>query len=144
MGSGVFENCANIESAKLSENLTTIPDGSFRGCYSLKTVSFSSSLTNVESEAFKDCKSLTSITLPKTINTLGSYAWGRLWPDVFKGCSNLKIVNIKAMAPFSLSSVLDHTKAIVYVPEVSLEAYQKYNEAKYKDRFKALLTTAGD
>lgn len=144
MGSSVFENCANIESAKLSENLTTIPGGSFRGCYSLKTVSFSSSLTNVESEAFKDCKSLTTITLPKTINTLGSYAWGRLWPDVFEGCSNLKIVNIKAMAPFSLSSVLDHTKAIVYVPEVSLEAYQKYNEAKHKDRFKALLTTAGD
>ena len=144
MGSGVFENCANIESAKLSENLTTIPHSSFRGCYSLKTVSFSSSLTNIESEAFKNCKSLTTITLPKTINTLGTYAWGRLWPDVFEGCSNLKIVNIKAMAPFSLSSVLDHTKAIVYVPNVSLEAYQAANDANYKDRIKALVTTAGD
>lgn len=144
MGSGVFENCANIESAKLSENLTTIPHSSFRGCYSLKTVSFSSSLTNIESKAFKDCKSLTTITLPKTINTLGTYAWGRLWPDVFEGCSNLKIVNIKAMTPFSLSSVLDHTKAIVYVPNVSLEAYQAANDANYKDRIKALVTTAGD
>ena len=144
MGSGVFENCANIESAKLSENLTTIPHSSFRGCYSLKTVSFSSSLTNIESEAFKNCKSLTTITLPKTINTLGTYAWGRLWPDVFEGCSNLKIVNIKAMAPFSLSSVLDHNKAIVYVPNVSLEAYQAANDANYKDRIKALVTTAGD
>ena len=144
MGSAVFENCANIESAKLSENLTTIPHSSFRGCYSLKTVSFSSSLTNIESEAFKNCKSLTTITLPKTINTLGTYAWGRLWPDVFEGCSNLKIVNIKAMTPFSLSSVLDHTKAIVYVPNVSLEAYQAANDANYKDRIKALVTTAGD
>lgn len=144
MGSAVFENCANIESAKLSENLTTIPHSSFKGCYSLKTVSFSSSLTNIESKAFKDCKSLTTITLPKTINTLGTYAWGRLWPDVFEGCSNLKIVNIKAMTPFSLSSVLDHTKAIVYVPNVSLEAYQAANDANYKDRIKALVTTAGD
>lgn len=137
IGVYTFYNCAALESAKLSENVTYISNYMFHNCYSLKTVAFSSSLTEVRENAFYNCKSLTTITFPKTIFFIN--------PNTsFYGATNLKTVHIKATNPFSVIGVLGATNATVYVPEVSLEAYQKYNEAKYKDRFKALLTTAGD
>lgn len=131
MGGYVFYNCSALESAKLSENVATIPYSTFADCYSLKNVEFSSNLTSVEHYAFESCKSLTTITFPKTISRIGSYY-------SFSGCTNLKTVNIKATAPFSLTGILNYTNATVYVPEVSLEAYQKYNDSSYKDRIKAL------
>lgn len=131
MGGYVFHGCSALESAKLSENVATIPNSTFYDCYSLKSVAFSSNLTSVEARAFKNCKSLTTITFPKTISSISSY-----YP--FSGCTNLKTVNIKATAPFSLSDILYNTNATVYVPEVSLEAYQNNNDNIYKDRIKAL------
>ena len=131
MGGYVFHGCLALESAKLSENVATIPNSTFYDCYSLKSVAFSSNLTSVEARAFKNCKSLTTITFPKTISSISSYY-------SFSGCTNLKTVNIKATAPFSLSDILYNTNATVYVPEVSLEAYQNNNDNIYKDRIKAL------
>ena len=131
MGGYVFHGCSALESAKLSENVATIPNSTFYDCYSLKSVAFSSNLTSVEARAFKNCKSLTTITFPKTISSISSYY-------SFSGCTNLKTVNIKATAPFSLSDILYNTNATVYVPEVSLEAYQNNNDNIYKDRIKAL------
>ena len=130
MGISVFQNCSALESAKLSENVTAIEKYTFYNCYSLKNVAFSSSLTSVGDQAFENCKSLTTITFPKTISNI-SYHYS------FSGCTNLKTVNIKATAPFSLRGILYFTNATVYVPEVSLEAYQNSNSS-YKDRIKAL------
>ena len=131
MGETVFYNCSALESAKLSENVATIPHRTFIYCYSLKSVAFSSSLTSVGDQAFDDCKSLTTITFPKTISSISSY-------DSFSGCTNLKTVNIKATIPFGLYPIMRYTNATVYVPEVSLEAYQNYNGSDYKYRIKAL------
>lgn len=127
----VFYSCSALESAKLSENVATIPHRTFIYCYSLKSVAFSSSLTSVGDQAFEDCKSLTTITFPKTISNISYYY-------SFSGCTNLKTVNIKATAPFSLTGILYYTNATVYVPEVSLEAYQNSNSSYNKDRIKAL------
>ena len=132
MGISVFQNCSALESAKLSENVTAIEKYTFYNCYSLKNVAFSSSLTSVGDQAFENCKSLTTITFPKTIR--GIYYSNN---SPFIGCTNLKTVNIKATAPFSLRGILYFTNATVYVPEVSLEAYQNSNSS-YKDRIKAL------
>ena len=131
MGGYVFYSCSALESAKLSENVATIPHRTFIYCYSLKSVAFSSSLTSVGDQAFEDCKSLTTITFPKTISNISYYY-------SFSGCTNLKTVNIKATAPFSLTGILYYTNATVYVPEVSLEAYQNSNSSYNKDRIKAL------
>ena len=131
MGKGVFLNCSALESAKLSEKVTTIENSTFYNCYSLKSVAFSSNLTSVGDFAFRNCKSLTTITFPKTISSISFYY-------LFSGCTNLKTVNIKATAPFSLTGILYYTNATVYVPEVSLEAYQNRNNRYDKDRIKAL------
>ena len=135
MKSSVFENCSALESAKLSENVATIPYSTFANCYSLKNVEFSSSLTSVEDYAFENCKSLTTITFPKTINRIYSYSYGQ---TPFLRCTNLKTVNIKATIPFDLYPIMNYTNATVYVPEVSLEAYQNNNDSSFKDRIKAL------
>ena len=100
----------------------------------LKSVEFSSNLTIVDASAFANCKSLNTLTFPKTIrgiyDDISYYA-------TFGGCTNLKTVNIRATAPFNIGSILKYTNAVVYVPEVSLEAYQNYNGGN-KDRIKAL------
>lgn len=130
MGDHVFYSCSALESAKLSENVATIPTSTFANCYSLKNVEFSNSLTYVNYYAFVNCKSLTTITFPKTISGI--------YDTTFNGCTNLKTVNIKATIPFGLYPIMNYTNATVYVPEISLEAYQKYNDSSYKDRIKAL------
>ena len=132
MGEGVFRNCSVLETAKLSENVTAIEKYTFYNCYSLKNVAFSSSLTSVGDQAFENCKSLTTITFPKTISSISFYY-------SFSGCTNLKTVNIRATTPFNINPILKYTQATVYVPEVSLEAYQNNNNnSSYKDRIKAL------
>lgn len=130
MGDHVFYSCSALESAKLSENVATIPTSTFANCYSLKNVEFSNSLTYVNYYAFVNCKSLTTITFPKTISGI--------YDTTFNGSTNLKTVNIKATIPFGLYPIMNYTNATVYVPEISLEAYQKYNDSSYKDRIKAL------
>lgn len=132
MGEGVFQNCSVLETAKLSENITVIPSSTFVNCYSLKSVAFSSSLTSVSYYAFENCKSLTTITFPKTIT--GIYYSNN---SPFIGCTNLKTVNIKGTIPFGVYPIVNYTNATVYVPEISLEAFQNYN-GSYKDRIKAL------
>ena len=132
MANHVFYNCSALESAKLSENVATIPDDTFAYCYSLKSVAFSSSLTYVGDYAFENCKSLTTITFPKTIT--GIYYSNN---SPFIGCTNLKTVNIKGTIPFGVYPIVNYTNATVYVPEISLEAFQNYN-GSYKDRIKAL------
>lgn len=135
MGTFVFYNCSALESAKLSEKVTIIPNGTFANCYSLKNVAFSNSLTHVGYSAFQNCKSLTTITFPKTTRSIHD----RYSDEVpFAGCTNLKTVNIEATVPFTLRPFFVSAKVTVYVPEVSLEAYQNYNGSDYKDRIKAL------
>ena len=134
MGIGVFQNCSALESAKLSEKVTRIPSSTFANCYSLKNVEFSNSLTFVDYYAFQNCKSLTTITFPKTISGIYDHNYSYA---TFGGCTNLKTVNVRATAPFNIIPVLKNTNATVYVPEVSLEAYQNSNSS-YKDRIKAL------
>ena len=137
MGGEVFESCFNLESAKLSENVNYISNYTFANCYKLKSVEFSSSLVSMEYYCFINCKSLTTLTFPKTFRSIGF--------DCFNGCSNLKTVNFKAAAPFPIDWLLAKTKATAYVPKVSLEAYQgNTSNVNYKDRIKALVTTAGD
>ena len=137
MGDEVFESCFNLESAKLSENVNYISNYTFANCYELKSVEFSSSLVSMRYYCFINCKSLTTLTFPKTFRIIGF--------DCFNGCSNLKTVNFKAPAPFPIDWLLAKTKATAYVPKVSLEAYQGYSSnVNYKDRIKALVTTAGD
>ena len=98
----------------------------------MKSVAFSSSLTSVSYYAFENCKSLTTITFPKTIT--GIYYSNN---SPFIGCTNLKTVNIKGTIPFGVYPIVNYTNATVYVPEISLEAFQNYN-GSYKDRIKAL------
>ena len=133
MGVGVFAECTALESAKLSEKVTIIPNGTFGNCYSLKNIEFSNSLTHVSCYAFQNCKSLTTITFPKTISGI-CYSYNS---SPFIDCTNLKTVNIKGTIPFGLYPILGYTQATVYVPEGSLEAYQN-NNSSYKDRIKAL------
>lgn len=62
MGKAAFSDCGKLESVKLSERLTVLPESAYEGCRLLHSVE-SSALTQVGSYAFHQCSSLNSLSL---------------------------------------------------------------------------------
>ena len=83
-----FENCVNLKSIKLPNNLTKLELGVFSGCTNLESVTFPESITCIGSESFEGCESLKSVSLPNNLETLEYGA--------FKGCTSLESVTIPA------------------------------------------------
>ena len=101
-----FENCYDLQTVRLPNNIKIIYQCTFENCKSLKTISLPTSLvaidnrafyrsglesikipegvTEIGASAFIDCEYLTEVYLPSTIRVIGSQA--------FLGCHNL--VNI--------------------------------------------------
>ncbi len=77
------EDCVNLESVTINNEVYVIPSEAFRGCTSLQTVTFEagSPVNYIYQHAFRDCAALTTITLPSTVRTISS--------DVFNGCTGL-------------------------------------------------------
>ena len=61
IGSGVFTNCAKLESITLSENLSVIGVGAFSRCDELKSLYIPASVTNIKGAITTSDFSLTSI-----------------------------------------------------------------------------------
>lgn len=111
-----FNNCSQLRSVELPENLICIGDtvdwtfwednvGAFRNCTNLEGIIFHN-CERIGRYAFNQCTSLQEITLPKNLKHVGSYA--------FFGCENLrkislppslKIINSYAFAGCALDSV---------------------------------------
>lgn len=77
------EDCVNLESVTINNEVYVIPSEAFRGCTSLQTVTFEagSPVNYIYQHAFRDCAALTTINLPSTVRTISS--------DVFNGCTGL-------------------------------------------------------
>lgn len=104
-----FQNCNDLKSVTLPENMTEIPNRMFRECQSLTSVNIPSQVTHIrefafsgckalpeitlseglveiESSAFSNCESLKDLTLPETLTTIGN--------DAFNGCSSITSISI--------------------------------------------------
>ncbi len=83
MMTGCAEDCVNLESVTINNEVYVIPSEAFRGCTSLQTVTFEagSPVNYIYQHAFRDCAALTTINLPSTVRTISS--------DVFNGCTGL-------------------------------------------------------
>ena len=78
---------------------------------------------------FSSCSALTSITIPKSVNSIGWYA--------FNGCSNLISITCEAITPPNCISgekyrtFYNVNRSIpIYVPANSVDAYKKANDWK--------------
>lgn len=81
-----FSNCSTLETVRLPEGITSIPEKMFFKCTSLKNIIIPSSVTSIGKNAFAGCTSLTSVVLPKNLKNIDASA--------FTGCTSLEDVYI--------------------------------------------------
>ena len=91
-----FDNCKNLKTVNISENVDTITQGmvSF-GAGSVETVNIAEGVTKIDDSAFLNYAKMTSITLPDTLTEIGNRAFG--------GCSELATITI----PTSVTTIED-------------------------------------
>lgn len=72
IGSQTFASCKKLESLKLSENLTVLPDWFIRGCENLRSLTIPKSVKTIEVGAFQE-SGLTSLEIPEGVVEIGEF-----------------------------------------------------------------------
>jgi hypothetical protein len=148
---GTFDNCKNLPSITIPDNVRSIDAAAFSLCRNLIWVNFgeNSLLQNIGNWAFLGCNKLPSFTIPNRVNNLGYLAFygcnslteitipscvldiGYL---AFYGCNSLESIYMESPTPPTLgSSALSYnsTTRKIYVPSGSLESYKAHKDWKY-------------
>ncbi len=86
IGNYVFENCPELETVQLSDNLENISKSLFYGCSKLTSVNIPSKVSGIGNSAFYKCTSLSTISIPGSVQKIDSNA--------FSGCTSLRTVNL--------------------------------------------------
>lgn len=71
VGSYVFQDCPNLRSVTLSENMVHLGEGVFFGCQSLCKLNLPKGIRNINNYAFNNCNSLDEIVLPDGLVRIG-------------------------------------------------------------------------
>lgn len=114
-----FKRFTKLTKVSLPDSLTTISSSAFSGCTKLASLVIPEGVTLLNGNAFEGCTGLKNIDLPSTVETLGVAC--------FSGCKNLETFTIRAVVPPTCSnnySLSFNSKAIVYVPAESVDAYK--------------------
>lgn len=149
IGDWAFSDCSGLTSITIPESVTSIGESAFRDCSGLTSITIPNNVTSILRGTFSGCSRLTSITIPERVTSIGD--------DAFGGCSSLKYVIIPSnvtsigfsafiycssltsvtclseKVPSMGGSVFDgvpQSKATLYVPEVSLNAYKTARQWK--------------
>jgi hypothetical protein len=127
IGDHAFQDCMDLTAVMIPASVTAIGTHSFSGCEALTEVTIPASVTSIF-QSFNDCTSLVSLksaVSPELLLALlilpqckapqdhhrriVSYIWQPEWipgpnmavhPDVFKGCSALKLTPHQRLSPF--------------------------------------------
>lgn len=83
---GAFQNCIELQSVTLGDNVTKIGEYAFNGCVGMKNFTMSSGVTEIGRNAFSACYALTSITLPEALTRIEEYT--------FQNCGQLADLKI--------------------------------------------------
>ena len=83
-----FEGCSNLNSVDIPNKVKTIEYDSFASCSSLTSITIPNAVKNIYSEAFSYCSSLVSIHIPNSVNFIGSGA--------FSYCPNLTSITVES------------------------------------------------
>ena len=86
-----FQECGNLKSVSLSNDITEINKFAFALCPNLEQVNIPSGLTYLGSGAFQECAKLKEVFLPATVSTIGS--------GVFGGCTSLETLRVDENNP---------------------------------------------
>lgn len=80
-----FQNCTNLQSLVIPNNVTSTGVYICNGCTGLTTVSFGNGLSDISGGFCWDCSNLTSVTIPRSITRIQVYP--------FYNCTSLENVN---------------------------------------------------
>ncbi|MCL2596731.1 MAG: leucine-rich repeat protein [Paludibacter sp.] len=86
-----FQNCTNIITINIGNNVTRIPAQAFCNCTSFTSVIIPNSVTSIGLYAFCNCIGLTSVTIPNSVTSIAD--------DAFYNCSGLTSITVKAITP---------------------------------------------
>ena len=103
----------------IADGIVGIVAGAFNGYTGLKSITFPNSLTSIGGSSFYGCSDLYSISIPRNVRAIGSGA--------FNNCNHLTKVTVNNPHPVYLDgsyTFSNCTKAILYVPFGSKEAYE--------------------
>ena len=86
IGYEAFENCTNLKSVTIGQNVGTIRGYAFYGCTGLTSITIPGNVEIVYGNAFEGCSGLTSVTLEEGIKQIDGY--------VFSDCTRLSEIII--------------------------------------------------
>ena len=86
IGYKAFENCTNLKSVAIGQNVGTIKGNAFYGCTGLTSITIPGNVEIVYGNAFEGCSGLTSVTLEEGIRQIYGY--------VFSDCTRLSEIKI--------------------------------------------------
>ena len=84
--SQAFENCTNLASVTIGDNITSIGNYAFSGCSSLTNIVIPNNVTTIGGNSFQNCTNLTSVTIGNGVTSIYGYS--------FQNCTNLANVTI--------------------------------------------------
>lgn len=84
--SGAFSNCINLTSITFPDCLTSIGDNTFHGCSNLRKVEIPGNVTSIGAGAFSFCVSLPEIHIPDSVTKIGHGA--------FFGCKSITQITV--------------------------------------------------
>lgn len=108
IGSGVFENCVNLNHISLPSSVKKIGNDLCKGCTSLSKIILNTTITEIPDGAFNGCTLLHEVTIPGGIKKIGVGAFQNctnlcdlnlgqvetIGPAAFSGCKNLNPITI--------------------------------------------------
>lgn len=86
IGSRAFENCENLSSVTLADNIVCIGEYAFYGCSSLTDIKIPNKVASIQENAFFLCEALEKIVIPDSVLSVGKTA--------FANCFNLSDITL--------------------------------------------------
>ena len=86
LGTGVFQNCSDLQSVELPASVSAIPNNTFKGCVSLLSFTVPQEAASIGNNAFEGCTALESVHISGNVSSIGEKA--------FLNCTELFLVDI--------------------------------------------------
>ncbi|MBR3818603.1 MAG: leucine-rich repeat domain-containing protein [Clostridia bacterium] len=116
----VFENCSNLRTINIGNNVKSIPDYAFAWYLPIESIAIPSSVTNIGSYAFAFCENIKNVIVPDSVTIIGAYAFGY--------CYKMEYIHIPVSVTAIGENVLKNTEA--YICSDSLDCTAKTYSAE--------------
>ena len=119
-----FQNCINLGTVNIGNNVTSIGAYVFDGCSKLSNLTIGNSVTSIGDAAFRNCSALKNVSIPKNVSslTIGSYTFAD------NGLTSITIPNIIThIGGFAFANCSNLTTVILEDGSANLVFGSNYN-----------------